>query len=57
MIGTNPGLWQVICHVAYHMTLGMVADYQVYYEGSCPLPSIQDCNNGADCSLSTPSRR
>lgn len=57
MIGTNPGLWQVICHVAYHQTLGMVADYQIYYEGSCPLPSIQACNDGADCSLSTPTRR
>lgn len=54
MTGTNPGLWQVLCHVAYHLTLGMVADYQIYYDGQCPLPSPEACNNGADCSLSTP---
>jgi hypothetical protein len=34
------GLWQIICHVQNHLTIGMVANYRVYPEGECPLPPL-----------------
>jgi FtsP/CotA-like multicopper oxidase with cupredoxin domain len=34
------GLWQVICHVDNHHELGMVANYNVYPAGQCPLPAL-----------------
>jgi len=36
----NDGLWQIICHVQKHLTLGMVANYRIYPEGDCPLPPL-----------------
>lgn len=36
----DPGLWQVVCHVADHQTGGMESYYQVHYAGTCPLPSL-----------------
>jgi hypothetical protein len=34
------GLWQIICHVQNHLTLGMVAKNRVYAEEECPLPPL-----------------
>ncbi|KAF2995037.1 hypothetical protein E8E13_000568 [Curvularia kusanoi] len=34
------GMWQVICHVQNHLTLGMLANYRVYPKGQCPLPPL-----------------
>lgn len=34
------GLWEIICHVQDHLTLGMVANYRVYNEGDCPLDPL-----------------
>jgi FtsP/CotA-like multicopper oxidase with cupredoxin domain len=36
----DEGLWQIICHVQNHLTLGMVANYRVYPEGDCPLAPL-----------------
>ncbi|KAI7330553.1 Cupredoxin [Hortaea werneckii] len=36
MNATEPGLWQVLCHVNNHQTKGMVSNYNVYKEGKCP---------------------
>nr|OQO29049.1 hypothetical protein B0A51_03384 [Rachicladosporium sp. CCFEE 5018] len=36
MNATGVGKWQVVCHVAAHMTLGMVANYQRGAKGSTP---------------------
>ncbi|RMZ00944.1 hypothetical protein D0860_07799 [Hortaea werneckii] len=41
MDATGAGLWQVLCHVNFHHTLGMVANYQVYYPDQCPLPALE----------------
>ncbi|KAK5679413.1 hypothetical protein LTS10_008230 [Elasticomyces elasticus] len=40
MNATGAGKWQVICHVNWHQTLGMVNNYQVYNAGQCPLPPL-----------------
>ncbi|KAK6430159.1 hypothetical protein LTR95_013688 [Oleoguttula sp. CCFEE 5521] len=40
MKATGVGKWQVVCHVAAHMTLGMVANYQVWSTGQCPLSAL-----------------
>ncbi|KAK5691995.1 hypothetical protein LTR97_011166 [Elasticomyces elasticus] len=40
MNATGVGKWQVICHVNWHQTLGMVSNYQVYNAGQCPLPAL-----------------
>ncbi|RMY90751.1 hypothetical protein D0864_06191 [Hortaea werneckii] len=46
MDATGAGLWQVICHVNFHHTLGMLANYQVYYPGECPLPALESSSEG-----------
>ncbi|KAI6842417.1 Cupredoxin [Hortaea werneckii] len=38
MNATEPGLWQVICHVDNHQTKGMVSNYNVLPEGKCSSP-------------------
>lgn len=40
MDATGGGMWQVICHVDNHHSMGMVSNYRVYYSGQCPLPSL-----------------
>ncbi|KAH9827085.1 Multicopper oxidase [Teratosphaeria destructans] len=40
MNATGAGKWQVLCHVDNHHSMGMVSDYQVYYEGQCPLAKL-----------------
>lgn len=47
MNATQPGLWQVICHVANHHFKGMVANYRIY-DSDCPLvsPGSADVPNG-----------
>jgi hypothetical protein len=45
---TALGKWQVICHVNNHHAAGMVADYQIWPEGRCPLaPLGQATTNGS----------
>jgi FtsP/CotA-like multicopper oxidase with cupredoxin domain len=39
MNATGVGLWQVICHVTDHHSMGMVGDYWVHNE-TCPLPAL-----------------
>jgi len=34
------GVWQAICHVASHLSLGMQANYRVWPRDSCPLPPL-----------------
>ncbi|KAI6875053.1 hypothetical protein KC338_g971 [Hortaea werneckii] len=46
MDATGAGLWQVLCHVNFHHTLGMLANYQVYYPGECPLPALESSSEG-----------
>jgi len=38
MNASEPGLWQVICHVDNHQTKGMVSNYNVLPEGKCSSP-------------------
>lgn len=40
MDASGIGLWQVICHVENHQTMGMLSNYRVYGPGSCPLPAL-----------------
>lgn len=46
MNATAVGKWQVICHVNNHQAKGMVADYQIYPAGECPLPPPSKSNLG-----------
>lgn len=41
MNATNPGKWQVLCHVSNHQAKGMVADYQIWPQSTCPLPALK----------------
>lgn len=36
----SEGVWQVICHVAMHLQMGMEALYQVHPKNACPLPAL-----------------
>lgn len=40
MDAANPGVWQLVCHVAGHQNKGMLSNYRVYGEGRCPLMSL-----------------
>lgn len=41
MKAVDQGMWQVICHVQNHNTMGMVANYRVFAKGKCPLPPLK----------------
>ncbi|KAK3076949.1 hypothetical protein LTS18_011579 [Coniosporium uncinatum] len=38
------GVWQVICHLANHLSMGMQANYRVWPEHSCPLPPLAEAD-------------
>ncbi|KAI7720420.1 Cupredoxin [Hortaea werneckii] len=40
MNATGAGLWQVLCHVNMHQSMGMVSNYQVHFAGQCPLSTL-----------------
>jgi uncharacterized cupredoxin-like copper-binding protein len=39
MNATGGGQWQVLCHVANHLSAGMVSNYRVQ-NSNCTLPSL-----------------
>jgi hypothetical protein len=43
---TALGKWQVICHVNNHHSAGMVADYQIWPKGQCPLAPLGSTGKG-----------
>lgn len=40
MHAVDVGLWQAICHVNNHQSMGMVSNYVVYKSKDCPLQPL-----------------